>query len=54
MQHKGIFYILYISYALNFILSIFDRMYKPELTLEEGIQLFNHAVNELKTRFLLG
>jgi 20S proteasome subunit beta 4 len=41
------------GYASNFVLSIFDRHYKPTLTVDEGLQLAKMCVAELHTRFLI-
>jgi len=41
------------GYCANFILSIFDRDYKPGLSQEECIAIIKKCLLELKTRFLI-
>jgi len=41
------------GYASNFVLGIFDRYYKPNLSLEDGIKLANLCIAEIQTRFLI-
>ncbi|EGR33212.1 proteasome subunit beta, putative [Ichthyophthirius multifiliis] len=41
------------GYAAHFVLSTLDNFYKPELTLQEGIEIMKKCVHELKTRFLI-
>lgn len=41
------------GYASNFILSIFDRDWKPGLTIEEGVSIVKKCIHELHTRFLI-
>jgi 20S proteasome subunit beta 4 len=41
------------GYASNFVLSIFDREWKPDLNMEEGIEIIKKCLHELKTRFLI-
>lgn len=41
------------GYAANFILSVFDRDWKPNMTLEEGLDVVRRCIHELKTRFLI-
>ena len=41
------------GYASNFVLSIFDRDWKPNLSLEEGIAIIRKCINELHSRFLI-
>lgn len=41
------------GYAANFILSVFDRDWKPNMTLEEGMELVRKCIHELKTRYLI-
>lgn len=41
------------GYASNFILSIFDRDWRPDMTVEEGLGVLRKCVNELHTRFLI-
>ena len=41
------------GYCAYFVLSVFDKHYKPGLTLEEGKKLMNMALNEIKKRFVV-
>eukprot|EP01127_Copromyxa_protea_P001528 TRINITY_DN11504_c0_g1_i1.p1 TRINITY_DN11504_c0_g1~~TRINITY_DN11504_c0_g1_i1.p1 ORF type:complete len:201 (+),score=46.26 TRINITY_DN11504_c0_g1_i1:41-643(+) len=41
------------GYASNFVLSIFDRYYKEDLTVAEGLELAKLCIAELNRRFLL-
>jgi 20S proteasome subunit beta 4 len=41
------------GYASNFVLGIFDRYYKPNLSLEDGLKLANTCIAEIQTRFLI-
>lgn len=41
------------GYASNFVLSIFDRYYKADLTLEEGMEIAKLCIAELNRRFLI-
>jgi 20S proteasome subunit beta 4 len=41
------------GYAANFILSVFDRDWKPDMTVEEGMEVVRRCIHELKTRFLI-
>ena len=41
------------GYAANFILSIFDRDYKPGMNQDECIGIVKKCINELRTRFLI-
>jgi 20S proteasome subunit beta 4 len=41
------------GYAANFILSVFDRDWKPNMSLEEGLGVIRKCVHELHTRFLI-
>jgi 20S proteasome subunit beta 4 len=41
------------GYASNFVLSIFDRYYKPDMSLEEGLEIAKLCIAELNRRFLL-
>jgi len=41
------------GYAANFILSVFDRDWKENMTLEEGLEIVKKCLHELKTRFLI-
>lgn len=42
------------GYAAYFVLSLMDRHYRPEMTLEEGMALLRMCLAELKTRFIVG
>eukprot|EP01112_Ceratiomyxa_fruticulosa_P014027 TRINITY_DN3991_c0_g1_i1.p1 TRINITY_DN3991_c0_g1~~TRINITY_DN3991_c0_g1_i1.p1 ORF type:complete len:213 (+),score=43.70 TRINITY_DN3991_c0_g1_i1:307-945(+) len=42
------------GYAAHFLLSLLDRHYKADLSLDQGVELLRRCVNELKTRFLIG
>lgn len=41
------------GYAANFILSVFDRDWKAEMTLQEGLEVVRRCIHELRTRFLI-
>lgn len=41
------------GYCANFILSVFDRDWQPDLTEEEAIEVIKKCIFELKTRFLI-
>ncbi len=41
------------GYASNFVISIFDRDWKPNMTLEEGLVIIKKCIHELHTRFLI-
>ena len=41
------------GYAANFVLSIFDRDWKPNMTVEEGIEVIKKCIHELDTRFMI-
>ena len=41
------------GYASNFVLSVFDREWKENLTLEEGIEIIKKCIHELQTRFMI-
>lgn len=41
------------GYAANFVLSVLDRDWKPNMTESEGLELIRRCMHELKTRFLL-
>ena len=41
------------GYAANFVLSVFDRDWKPDMTVDEGITLVKKCIFELHTRFLI-
>lgn len=41
------------GYAANFIMSIFDREWKPDMTVEEALDTVRKCIHELHTRFLI-
>lgn len=41
------------GYAANFILSVFDRDWKPNMSLDEGLEVVRRCIHELKVRFLI-
>ncbi|CAO1618536.1 unnamed protein product [Sympodiomycopsis kandeliae] len=41
------------GYGAYFCLSLMDRYHRPDMTLEEGLELLKRCVNELKTRFIV-
>jgi 20S proteasome alpha/beta subunit len=41
------------GYAANFVLSILDREWKPDMTAEEGLDVIRKCIHELHTRFLI-
>ena len=41
------------GYGANFTLSVFDREWKEGMSLEEAKVVMQHAVDELKVRFLI-
>jgi len=41
------------GYASYFVLSLMDRHYRPDMTLEEGLGLLKMCLAELKTRFIV-
>jgi 20S proteasome subunit beta 4 len=41
------------GYASNFILSVFDRDWKPDMSLEQGLEVIRKCIHELHTRFLI-
>lgn len=41
------------GHASNFVLSVFDREWKENMTLEEGIAVIKKCIHELHTRFLV-
>jgi len=41
------------GYAANFILSVFDREWKKNMTLDEGLEVVRKCLHELRTRFLI-
>jgi 20S proteasome subunit beta 4 len=41
------------GYAGNFVISIFDREWKHNMTLEQGFDIIRMCLHELKTRFMI-
>lgn len=41
------------GYAANFVLSVFDREWRPNMTLEEGLGVVRKCLHELRTRFMI-
>ena len=41
------------GYAANFILSVFDRDWTKDMTLDEGLAVVKKCIHELHTRFLI-
>lgn len=41
------------GYAGNFIISIFDREWKHNMNLEQGLEIVRMCLHELKTRFMI-
>ena len=41
------------GHAANFLLSIFDREWKPKMTLEEAKEVLRKCFAELKKRFMI-
>jgi 20S proteasome alpha/beta subunit len=41
------------GYAAYFVLSVFDKYYKPDLTLEEGKKIVKKALEQIKLRFTI-
>lgn len=41
------------GHCSNFILSVFDREWKPDMTLEEGLEVARKCIHELHTRFMI-
>lgn len=41
------------GYCASFVLSVFDRDWKPNMTFDEGIELVKKCIFELHTRFLI-
>jgi 20S proteasome subunit beta 4 len=37
----------------NFVLSVFDREWRPNMTLDEGLEVIRKCIHELKTRFMI-
>lgn len=41
------------GYCANFVLSVFDREWKENLTFEEGMSVVRKCLHELRTRFMI-
>jgi len=41
------------GYCSNFVLSIFDRHYKDDLTFDEAMELLNLCISEIHSRFII-
>jgi 20S proteasome alpha/beta subunit len=41
------------GYAAAFVLSVFDREWKPDLNLEQSLDIIKKCIHELNTRFLI-
>lgn len=41
------------GYASYFVLSLMDRHYRRDMSLEEGMSLLKMCIQELKTRFIV-
>ena len=41
------------GYSAYFVLSVMDRVWKPNMSVEEGIQVIKQCIHELNTRFLV-
>ncbi len=41
------------GYAAAFVLSVFDRDWKPNMNLEEGLDVIRKCIYELHSRFLI-
>lgn len=41
------------GYGAYFALSTMDRYHRPDMNLDEGLELLRRCVNELKTRFIV-
>jgi len=41
------------GYAAYFLGGLFDNKWKPDMTYEEGLELVQYCIHELKTRFLI-
>jgi 20S proteasome alpha/beta subunit len=41
------------GYSAYFVMSVFDKHYKPGMTLEEGKKLMQKALNQIKKRFVI-
>lgn len=41
------------GYAANFVISIFDREWVPDLSLDQALDIIRKCIKELHTRFLI-
>ena len=41
------------GYASYLTLSTMDRYHRPDMSLEEGLQLLKQCINEMRTRFVI-
>ena len=41
------------GHCSNFILSVFDREWRPDMTIEDGLDVIRKCIHELSTRFLI-
>ena len=41
------------GHCSNFILSLFDREWKPDMPFEDGLEVIKKCVHELHTRFMI-
>lgn len=41
------------GYAANFILSVFDREWRKDMSEQQGLEVIKKCIHELKTRFLI-
>jgi len=39
---------------MYFLLSVFDRLYRDNMELQDALDLMKYCIHELKVRFLLG
>lgn len=41
------------GYAANFVLSVFDREWTPDMTEQQALEVIKKCIHELHTRFLI-
>lgn len=41
------------GHCSNFILSVFDREWRPDMTVDEGLEVVRKCIHELHTRFMI-
>jgi 20S proteasome subunit beta 4 len=41
------------GYSSSFLLGLFDRLYKPNLIFEEGVEIIKSCISEIRQRFLI-